>query len=61
MPVPDMVPLKDPKDYTLIGTNIPKKVDSFAKSHGQATYTIDIFKPDMLTAVSPGRRGSAAR
>ena len=50
LPVPTDAPLKDPKDYTLIGTHVPK-VDSDAKSHGTAIYTIDTFRPNMLTAV----------
>ncbi len=47
---PDQVALKDPKDFTLIGTRLPRK-DSHDKARGQATYTIDIKLPGMLTAV----------
>lgn len=43
-------PVKDAKDFTLIGKIIPK-VDSRAKSNGQAQFTIDVYREDMLTAV----------
>ncbi|HKJ72963.1 MAG TPA: xanthine dehydrogenase family protein molybdopterin-binding subunit [Alphaproteobacteria bacterium] len=50
MPVPKEVRLKDPNEYKLIGTHLTK-VDSVAKSHGTATYTIDTYRADALTAV----------
>jgi len=43
--------LKDPKDFTLIGTDRVRRKDSLAKSTGQAKYTQDVYLPDMLTAV----------
>ena len=48
--VPAEVPLKDPKDFTLIGKRIPRK-DSHDKARGTAQYTIDMQLPGMLTAV----------
>jgi isoquinoline 1-oxidoreductase beta subunit len=50
LPVPDEVPLKDPKEWTLIGRSAPR-VDSKAKSDGTARFTIDVQLPGMLTAV----------
>jgi isoquinoline 1-oxidoreductase beta subunit len=51
----DMAPpaepaLKDPKDFTLIGTRVPR-LDSNAKTDGSATFTLDITRPGMLTAL----------
>jgi isoquinoline 1-oxidoreductase beta subunit len=42
--------LKDPKEFTLIGTDI-HRLDTLAKSNGTAIYTIDISLPNMLTAL----------
>ena len=42
--------LKDPKEFTLIGTRIPR-LDSNAKTDGSATFTLDITRPGMLTAL----------
>lgn len=50
LPVPEDVTLKTPDQYTLIGTSVPK-VDSTDKSTGQATFTIDVQRPGMMTAV----------
>jgi isoquinoline 1-oxidoreductase beta subunit len=49
-PVPSEVPLKDPKDWKLIGKAAPR-VDSKAKTDGSARFTMDVYLPDMLTAV----------
>lgn len=49
-PVPASVPLKDPKDFKLIGKHVPRK-DSVAKTDGTAKFTQDVFLPGMLTAV----------
>ena len=42
--------LKPPEDFELIGTDVPK-VDSRAKSTGEATFTIDVYRDGMLTVV----------
>jgi isoquinoline 1-oxidoreductase beta subunit len=51
----DMIPpaepaLKDPKDFTLIGTRVPR-LDSNAKTDGSAKFTLDVTRPGMLTAL----------
>jgi len=43
--------LKDPKSFTLIGTDRVRRKDAVAKSTGTATYTQDIHLPNMLTAM----------
>jgi isoquinoline 1-oxidoreductase beta subunit len=43
--------LKDPKTFTLIGTDRVRRKDSLAKSNGTARYTQDVQLPDMLVAV----------
>ena len=40
--------LKDPSEFVLIGTELPK-LDSEVKSTGKAEFTIDVMRPDMLT------------
>jgi isoquinoline 1-oxidoreductase subunit beta len=49
-PVPKDVPLKDPKDFKLIGQAAPR-VDSKAKTDGSARFTLDVYLPNMLTAL----------
>lgn len=49
-PIPEMVVLKDPKDFQLIGKPTGLKV-SRAKSTGQQTYGVDIKLPGLLVAV----------
>jgi len=44
-------PLKDPKTFTLIGTDRVQRKDSLAKSTGQTQFTQDVYKPGMLTAM----------
>ena len=60
--VPATVQLKDPKDFKLIGTHVPR-VDSAPKTDGKAIFTQDIHLPDMLTAVvaHPPRFGATVR
>ncbi|MEM1317369.1 MAG: molybdopterin cofactor-binding domain-containing protein, partial [Pseudomonadota bacterium] len=48
VPVPVDVPVKDPKDFVLIGTDRPK-LDSLAKTNGSADFAIDIYRDGMLT------------
>ena len=49
LPVPDKVALKDPKDFTLIGTPT-KRLDTASKVNGTAQYGIDVRLPGMLIA-----------
>ncbi len=42
--------LKDPADFTLIGTRLPR-LDSASKTDGTAEFTLDVSRPGMLTAV----------
>lgn len=51
MPVPQEVTLKDPKDFTLIGTNNVHRVDSVAKTTGAAKFSLDMRRPNMVRAV----------
>lgn len=51
LPVPKDVKLKDPKQFTLIGSERARRVDSEAKCTGAAQYTSDVKLPGMLTAV----------
>jgi len=48
--VPAEPMLKDPKDFTLIGTDLPK-LDTRAKTTGAATYTLDLYPEGMLIVV----------
>src|SRR6266581_9369492 len=48
--VPENVPLKDPRDFVLIGRSA-RRTDARAKSNGSATFTQDVKLPGMLTAV----------
>lgn len=43
--------LKDPKTFTLIGTDRVRRKDAQIKSDGTARFTQDVHLPDMLTAV----------
>ncbi len=43
--------LKDPKNFTLIGTARVNRRDSHAKSTGAPLFTQDVYEPGMLTAV----------
>lgn len=62
LPVPEQVTLKDPRDFRLIGTKLPR-LDSPAKTDGTATYALDIRRPGMLTAVirRPDRFGATVK
>jgi CO/xanthine dehydrogenase Mo-binding subunit len=49
LPVPDNVALKDPKDFTLIGTPA-KRIDTPDKVNGKAVFGIDAIVPGMKIA-----------
>jgi len=49
LPMPDKVALKDPKDFTLIGTPA-KRPDTPGKVNGTAQFGIDVRMPGMLIA-----------
>jgi isoquinoline 1-oxidoreductase beta subunit len=49
LPVPPNVPLKDPKDFTLIGTAV-KRLDSPEKIDGTALFGLDVRVPGMVYA-----------
>jgi len=61
LPVPQDVKLKDPKNFRLIGTNLPKP-DTLAKSTGAAIFTQDLHDDGMVVAVvaHPPRFGGKA-
>ena len=48
--VPAEPALKDPSDFTLIGTN-PPRLDTHIKSTGKARFTLDLYRDGMLTVV----------
>ena len=50
LPIPTDVPLKQPKDYKIVGQRLPR-VDSPSKVQGQATFGIDFRLPDMKFAL----------
>ena len=55
--------LKDPKTFTLIGTDRVRRKDSLIKSNGTARYTQDVQLPNMLVAVvaHPPRFGASVK
>src|SRR2546426_868908 len=62
LPVPTQVTLKDPKDFTLIGTPA-KRLDTPAKVNGTAQFSIDVRLPGMkiaTVAASPVLGGKLA-
>lgn len=48
---PEAPTLKDPKTFTLVGTDRVRRKDAVLKSTGQARFTQDVRLPEMLTAV----------
>jgi len=62
LPPPADVKLKDAKDFALIGRRLPR-LDSKAKTDVSAVFTMDVYLPDMLTAViaRPPRFGAKVR
>jgi isoquinoline 1-oxidoreductase subunit beta len=59
---PAQVPLKDPKDFKLVGTRLPR-LDGMAKTDGSAKFTMDFTLPGMLTALvaRPPRFGATVK
>ncbi|MEW6339770.1 MAG: xanthine dehydrogenase family protein molybdopterin-binding subunit [Pseudomonadota bacterium] len=49
LPAPQNVPLKDPKDFRIIGTAV-KRLDSPEKVDGTALFGLDVRLPDMVYA-----------
>jgi isoquinoline 1-oxidoreductase beta subunit len=49
MPVPEKPPIKDPKDFKIVGTRV-KRVDTPAKVNGTAEFGIDVKLPGMVYA-----------
>jgi isoquinoline 1-oxidoreductase beta subunit len=62
LPVPENPPLKDPKDFRLIGKTAPR-LDAKAKATGRAQFTQDFTLPGLLTAVvaHPPRFGATVK
>lgn len=50
LPLPDIVPLKDPKDFKLIGKRI-RRLDTPVKINGSAKFGLDVYLPGMLTVL----------
>jgi isoquinoline 1-oxidoreductase beta subunit len=50
-PPPKTVALKDPKTFTLIGTDRVRRKDARLKCCGEAQFTQDVHLPDMLVAM----------
>jgi isoquinoline 1-oxidoreductase beta subunit len=50
LPIPSDVPLKQSKDYKIVGQRLPR-LDSLAKVKGEAVYGIDFRLPEMKYAV----------
>ena len=48
---PEAPKLKDPKTFTLVGSDRVRRKDSLVKSNGTARYTQDVVLPDMLVAM----------
>jgi isoquinoline 1-oxidoreductase subunit beta len=59
---PTQVPLKDPKDWKLVGKRLAR-VDGRAKTDGSAQFTMDVKLPGMLTALiaRPPRFGATVK
>src|SRR5262249_43396696 len=50
LPAPSSVPLKDPKDWTILGKPM-RRLDTPEKITGRAQFGMDVRLPDLLTAV----------
>jgi isoquinoline 1-oxidoreductase beta subunit len=51
VPPPEAPVLKDPKAFTLVGTDRAHRKDAAPKTTGQARFTQDVHLPNMLTAM----------
>ncbi len=62
MPVPQEPRLKDPSQWRMIGQRVPR-LDSAAKTDGSAVYSLDIRRPNQVTAVvaHPPRFGATVK
>jgi isoquinoline 1-oxidoreductase beta subunit len=62
VPAPADVDLKQPKDWKLIGTRLPR-LDSIAKTAGSAKYALDVRRPGELIAMvrRPDRFGAQVK
>lgn len=60
VPVPIDAPLKDPKDFVLIGSEGVTRLDSEAKSTGKAVFTIDVYREGMqvVSMIHPPKFGA---
>ncbi|WP_374469215.1 molybdopterin cofactor-binding domain-containing protein [Phenylobacterium sp.] len=60
---PQTPTLKDPKTFTLVGTDLVRRKDSVAKSNGTARFTQDVRLPNMLVAMvaHPPRFGAKVK
>ncbi len=50
LPLPNDVPLKNPRDFKLIGKPV-KRLDTPVKINGSAQFGLDVYLPDMLTVL----------
>ncbi len=50
VPLPQDIPLKDPKDWKILGTPV-RRLDTPAKTDGSARFGIDVKTPGLLVAV----------
>ncbi|MDR2874739.1 MAG: molybdopterin-dependent oxidoreductase, partial [Methylobacillus sp.] len=50
LPMPENVPLKNPRDFKIIGKSI-KRIDTPEKINGTAQFGLDVYLPDMLTVL----------
>jgi isoquinoline 1-oxidoreductase beta subunit len=61
LPVPEDAKLKDPAQFTLIGKDNTRRLDSLAKSTGTAKFTCDVRLPGLLNAFVVRSPAFAAR
>jgi isoquinoline 1-oxidoreductase beta subunit len=51
LPVPQDPPLKDPKDFRIVGKSVANRLDTARKVDGTAQFGLDVKLPGLLTAV----------